>query len=411
MHAKLALSFATAALILAAGGFLAVWGRLDDLQGDKSRGRPPGVILPSPSGNDRPDPLESQGALVKLDHLIAVVEEMAEDDYETAVEFAGDLHDIKREVRHLKGTLKQIIQGLGRGPGGVSRFGWALAPKGAPISEELARVYREAASEYGVEVEDGRVIVRGFLNFSPRMDMPIEYFITRYPEANHETLVHLIGNRDIEDLGENPYQALSGLATALYKGLVAAGFRQGVPGHPDMDSDPEDPTWLLATGETVYLAVRYEQGGETNVARATDWIVDPTARAVLPPDCFRFTGGTRGEDPNTGEDVLSAESMGLLVSVYPTYTALVEVALESSRRNDYTYNFSRIPTSEAGKPLYLDVIFSKTPIEPEGEGAKPLARPPAGDTGLVWPEEEGDAAEEEDAPDEGDEANEGEDGA
>ena len=103
---------------------------------------------------------------------------------------------------------------------------------------------------------------------------------------------------------------------------------------------------------------------------------------------LNFVMRTRGEDPNTGEDVLSAEALGLLVSVWPTYTALVEVALESSRRNDYTYAFERIPKSEDGKDLFLDVIFSKTPIEPEGDGALPLARPPAGDTGLTRPDEE-----------------------
>ena len=261
-------------------------------------------------------------------------------------------------------------------------IGWGLAPSDAPITDELKAAYKASAAKHGVTVEDGRVTVRGFLNFSPKTSMPIEYFITRFPESNHETLVHLIGNKDVEALNDNPYQALSGLSTALYKGLVAAGFKQGVPGHPDMDSDPKDPEWILATGEKVYVAVRYERGGQTHVERATDWIIDPAVDAVLPPDCFRFTGGTRMEDHDTGEEVLSAEAMGLLVSVWPTYTAIVEVALESSRRNDYTYNFARIPKGEGEGPLYLDVIFSKTPIEPEGDGAKPLEREPAGDTGL-----------------------------
>jgi len=396
MYAKLALSFATAALILAAGGFLAVWSRLDTgKETAKPKGRPPGVIPPetSPTPAEGTPPLETNDPNAKLDWLIRRLEEMAEDDYDTYTEFSQDLYALKREVRQLKATLKQIVEGLGRGPGGTSRFGWGLAPVDAPLSPELKEAYTKAAQEFGIQVEDGRVTVRGFLNFSPKVSMPIEYFITRYPESSHETLVHLVGDRDIATLQENPYTALSGLATALYKGLVAAGFHQGVPTHPEQDADPKNPTWVLATGDVVYVAVRYEHGGRTHVARATDWVIDPASDAVLPPDCFRFTGGTRGEDPDTGEDILAAEAMGLLVSVWPTYSALVEVALESSLRNDYSYNFARIPKAEGTEPLYLDVIFSKTPVEPEGDGAKPLERPPAGDTGVNRPderEEEGD---------------------
>lgn len=388
MYAKLALSFATAALILAAGGFLAVWSRLDDAAAPpdegqapplEKQGRPPGVVPAEPQGpttstknGDWENPLETQDLTVKIDWLIRRIEEMAEDDYDSYTEFSQDLFAIKREVRQLKATLRQIVQGLGRGPGGTARFGWALAPADAPLTQELKETYTTSAAEYGVKVEDGRVTVRGFLNFSPRVNMPIEYFITRFPESNHETLVHLIGDRDLDKLEENPYMALKGLATALYKGMVAAGFRQGAPTHPDPESDPKNPTLVMASGDTVYIAVRYERDGRTHVARATDWIIDPAIGAVLPADCFRFSGGTRGEDPDTGEDILAAEAMGLLVSVWPTYTALVEVALESSLRNDYTYSFTRIPKREGSEPLYLDVIFSKTPVEPEGDGALPL---------------------------------------
>ena len=392
MYAKLALAFATAALILAAGGFLAVWSRLDDAPAPapERAGRPPGVVSGDPKrpnastqASDWENPLETPDLTVKVNWLIRRIEEMAEDDYDSYTEFSQDLFSIKREVRQLKVTLRQIVEGLGRGPGGTARFGWGLAPADAPLTQELKDTYLTAAAEQGVKVEEGRVTVRGFLNFSPKVNMPIEYFITRYPESNHETLVHLIGDMDLAALEENPYMALKGLATGLYKGMVAAGFRQGAPTHPDPESDPKDPTWVMASGDTVYIAVRYEREGQVHVARATDWIIDPAADAVLPPDCFRFTGGTRGEDPDTGEDILAAEAMGLLVSVWPTYTALVEVALESSLRNDYSYSLTRIPRKEGSEPLYLDVIFSKTPVEPVGDGALPLDKEPAGDTGLV----------------------------
>ena len=118
------------------------------------------------------------------------------------------------------------------------------------------------------------------------------------------------------------------------------------------------------------------------MARATDWVLDPIAESVLAPDCFKFTGSARAEDPDTGDEVLRAELQGLLISVWPTSAALVEVALESSRRNDFTYNFARIPKPTGTEPLYLDVILSKTPIETAGDGAKPLLKPPAADTGL-----------------------------
>jgi hypothetical protein len=285
---------------------------------------------------------------------------------------------VKREVRQLKSTLKQVVQGLGR-PGQPVAGSWGLKPRGSPLDEETAKTYRADAEAVGVLVEDGRVTVRGFLNLSPRTDMPIEYFITRFPEAGHETLVHVLGNKSLEDLAESPYGALKGLATGIYKGLVAAGFREGEPTHPDPNSDPKSPRWVLPTGDVVHLAVRYELGGRTHVARASDWVLDPDTGTVLPHDCFRFTGSMRGEDPDTGDDILAAEAMGHIVSVWPNAASLVEVALESALKNQYGYNFPRIPKPPENAPLYLDVVFSKTPIEPEGDGALPIAppRPPA----------------------------------
>jgi hypothetical protein len=199
--------------------------------------------------------------------------------------------------------------------------------------------------------------------------MPIEYFVTRYPEASHETLVHVLGNLEFESLREEPYRALEGIATALYKAMVVAGFREGEPSHPDPDSDPKQPKWILATGDTVYVYVRYERDGKTHLARATDWVLeDPESGPTLPEDCFRFTGSLRGENPDTGDEFLAAEQMGLLVSVWPNPRALVEIALESSLKNNYTYNFARIPKFAEGQPPYLDLVFSRTPMEPEGEG-------------------------------------------
>jgi hypothetical protein len=375
----LALSLSLAALIVAVGGFLAVLNRLDALSAESSEtttttsGRPPGVVPP-----DAPvvDPLETDDLGAKLDWLVRRLQEADENAYDYYSDVSQDLFALKREVRQLKGTLRRIVQGIGRTPGAFGG-GWGLVAQGTPIDAETAKRYREEAERFGVAVEEGRVTVRGFLNFSPDTRMPIEYFITRFPESGHETLVHLIGNKDMETLGENPYGALKGLATALYKGLVAAGFREGEPTHPDPNSDPKAPVWILASGDTVYIAVRYERGGETHVALATDWVLDPISERVLPPDCFRFTGSARGEDPDTGDEVLAAEAMGLLVSVWPSAAAMVEVSLESALRNDYTYNFSRIPKPEGEEALFLDVIFSKTPIEPEGEGAAPIDRPPS----------------------------------
>ena len=389
MYAKLALSFAVSALIVAIGGFFAVLSRLDGLERatrSESQGRPPALVgapatRPLPAGGAE-DPLESKDVLVKLDYLIERLDETNEDLYEFGLDAGNDFHEMKREIRQLKNSLKQVVQGLAVGPGGMSRIGWGLTPKGAPLDEATAKAYTEEAGEFGIQVKPGEVRVRGFLNMSPNVEMPIEYFMTRFPHAGHETLVHLIGNKDLEELGEQPYTSLKGLSTALYKALLAAGFEQGEPTHPDPTSDRRDPRWILATGDTMYVGVRYELDGEEHVALATDWVRDPNADSVLPPDAFRFTGSVRGEDPDTGDEILASELMGLLVSVYPTPQALAEVALSSAQWNNYTYNFSRIPKpdKDAG-PLYLDVIFSKTPIELVGDGAKPIERPAAVGTG------------------------------
>jgi hypothetical protein len=385
MYAKLALSFSITAVILVAGGFLATLLRLnaleDQIVGQRPpAGRPVGLVPAPPAAPARPETPEAGDPKTmdtkgELDWIVDKLQQLDDDIYGNQVDDGKEFYDIQTGLRQVKAILRRIIQGLGDGATGHVQIGWGLAPKGAPLDEATMRAYKKEAETFGITVKEGEVRVRGLLNFSPKVEMPIEYFVTRYPIAGHETLVHLLGNREIPGPDENPYTALQGLATALYKGMLAAGFQPGDPSHPVPDSDPHDPEWALATGDAVYLGVRYQHGDHDNVALATDWVIDPQADSVLPPNAFRFTGSVRSEDPDTGEDMLTAESGGLIVSVWPSPTALVEVALESSLKNDYTYNFARIPKGEGDGPLFLELIFSKTPIEPVGDGAKPIERP------------------------------------
>jgi hypothetical protein len=135
------------------------------------------------------------------------------------------------------------------------------------------------------------------------------------------------------------------VVTAVYKGLVAAGFMQGTPSSWKGDpADPErKPEWVPPKGDPVYVGVRYSLHGKTHLARATDWVVDPSIKNVLPVDAFRFTGSTRIEDWQTGDEQLSAEASGLVVSVYRNPSTLVEIALPSNVNDAYTYNHQRIP--------------------------------------------------------------------
>jgi hypothetical protein len=371
MNGRLALSLSVAALILAVGGLFAVHQRLGKVEGSlASRER-----APSPPPRRAEPPAELPGEAppadiaARLDRILEILQEASDHAYDSAVDTSGSIHALNREVASVKAILKQIVQGMNRPGGPLEGMGWALAPRGArPDAQRLAD-YRKAAEAKGIRVEEGRVTVRGFVNMSPDARMPIEYFVTRYPEANHETLVHVVGDHSLEELREDPYRALEGIATALYKGLVAAGFAEGTPSHPDPEADPKDPRWIVAAGEPLYLYVRYERKGRTHLARATDWVIeDPAKGTVLPEGCFRFTGSVRGEHPDTGDEFLSAEQMGLLVSVWPNARALVEISLESALRNEYAYNFSRIPKPDGEGPLFVDLVFSRAPMEPEGEG-------------------------------------------
>lgn len=328
-----------------------------------------------PSGEEG-DPLASRDPLVKLDHLIRKTGQISDDSYDYVNDITGDLMALKREVRQLKTMLKAVLQGLAGGRQGALGIGWGLPPRGAPLDGETVKRFVEEASRHGITVEQGRVTAKALLNLSPNRQMPIEYFITRFPESGHETLVHLIGSRTLDDLAKDPVGGLRGLGTALYKALRAAGFAEGEGSRPDPASpDPRNPRWLLPTGDVVYLYVRYELGGAHHLARATDWVIDPSTGTVLPEDAFRFTGSLRGEDPDLGDEVLAAELGGLLVSVWPNARALLEVALDSAEHNDYQYNGPRIPKPSGEGPLLLELVFSKTPLPPEGDGALPLAPP------------------------------------
>lgn len=382
MNEKLSLSFTVATFVAVIGVVLFLRGmndRIGDVeraveqQAPLERGRPPGATpRPGPETAAAADEgtdaaLASKDAMAKLNHLIKRIQVLEDDSYDTYNEIAMDLLQIKKELGRVKGHVRRMIKGLGAS--GNAGFAPDLPAPDAPLDDAARRKLTDQAAQMGVRVEDGKVTVAGFLNLAPNTTMPIEYFMARFPEASHETLVHIVGNKTPEQVNADPYGALAGLPTSLYKAMLAAGFKEGTSGHPDPDSNPQDPRWILPTGDTVYLYVRWENEGQTHVARATDWILDPSTKDVLPHDCLRFTGSMRFEDPETGDEALMTEQSGLMVSVWPNRTALIEVALESAAANNYQYNFTRIPKVKA--QLALELIFSKTPIEVQGDGAQP----------------------------------------
>lgn len=384
MNDKLALSFSVATFVAAVGMIVFLRQTIDRLDQVEQavdqlaaapRGRPPGSpgrgnAGDNPRGAPADKALASKDALEKLDHLIERMQQLEDDSYDTYNEIATDLLQIKKEIGRVKGSVRRIIKGLGSGATAAA-FAPELPPADKPLDDALRRKLTDQAAQLGVLVEDGKVTVRGFLNLSPNTSMPIEYFIARFPEASHETLVHIVGNKTPEEVNQNPYQALSGLPTALYKGLLAAGFQEGKPGHPHPDSNPQDPRWVLPSGDTVHLYVKWKEGETEHVARATDWVIDPSTGDVLPRDCLKFTGSMRFEDPETGDQALLTEQSGLITSVWPNRTALIEVALASAVANNYQYNFARIPKPTDEQQLMLELIFSRTPLEVKGDGARP----------------------------------------
>ena len=304
----------------------------------------------SPAARPGPVPAADPAGPATLDSLSKAVGKIDADGYQYYSDLYADLHEVKRKVSQL-GVALRNLQNQSARPGAPTGTYRLVEADHAPSPEALDQ-YRRDAAEAGVRVTPGRVEVPGFLNMAPNTAMAIEYFVTRYPEAGHETLVHLLGNASLADARNEP-KKLEGLVTAVYKGLVAAGFMQGSPS--SWKGDPADPEkraeWVPPKGDPVYVGVRYALHGKTHVARATDWVVDPSIKNVLPIDAFRFTGSTRIEDFVSGDEQLSAEAAGLVVSVYRNPSTLIEIALRSNLDDAYTYNHQRIPRPAA---LVLD---------------------------------------------------------
>lgn len=361
---SVALSSATLTVVVA-GAWL-VGRRMDRLEEALER-RPAAAEKPAPaapprtrSASDAPTadaPEPAPGTLASIEKRLA---KLADDSYDASSDLMGDVHEIKRTVKQLQAALRTLSQQIAR-PGSAAGV-WGLAPPKATMTPELLAGYRAEAESYGVRIDPGHVEVRGFLNMSPNEAMPIEYFVTRWPESGHETLVHVIGKVKMDD--DVSPDKLRGVMTAVYKGLVVAGFAEGQNSGYDTSKSAEKPTWIPPTGDTVYVGVRYQLHGKIHLARATDWVIDPTAGSVLPEGCFRFAGSRRGEDFETGDEQLSAEAGGLLVSVYRNPTTIIEIADPGNLNDNYRYNNARIPKPLIGvlgkHEAQLDMVRDRT---------------------------------------------------
>ncbi|MGE0193751.1 MAG: hypothetical protein AB7T63_17135 [Planctomycetota bacterium] len=394
MSSRLTLSVAAATFLAALAGLWLLRGVRDDMAAQGQRlaalehavkARPP---APTPAAT--PPALPADTA-VTLDKLARSIEEIDENTYDYFTTSQQDIYEIKRALGMLRGHLTRLQNQLAEGHGFTNT---ALPPKGAPLGQEDIRRLAELAAKRGVKVEPGRVTVRGFLNIAPNTKMPIEYFVTRFPESGHETMVHVLGDKTLDQIQERPHEAAKGMGLGVYMGLLAAGFREGEPFRPDPESSRDKPVWLLPDGDVVYLYVRYTLHDEEHFVPASEWVLDPQTGTHLPEDAFRFTGSYRVEDPETGEETVAAEQGGLLVSVWPNRVALVEVALEGALRNDYAYNTERIPDVAGRKePLYLDLVFSKTPLtladlatSSDGDAGEPAGDEDGGEAGGSRPD-------------------------
>lgn len=339
----------TANLLFLLAAALLVRGRLEALERRVGPGeaaaRPPATESPPPrSGRAPADPPGggAAGGTVGNDvvEIRKALAKLSDDTYDYYDRLAADVHEIKRTLKQVDANVRRVRHAM-VAPGSPAGE-WALFPADQPLTPEALDIYRRDAAGWGVRVEDGRVEVRGFLNMSPWTTMPIEYFVTRFPEAGHETLLHVVGPAAF---GEASAERLKGLVTSIYKGLVLAGFKQGQHSRfdPPAPGEPDRPRWVPPTGDTVYVGVRYSLRGEVHVARATDWVIDPSTRAVLPEDAFRFTGSLRQDDFHSGDEQLSAEAGGLVVSVYNDPNAILEIAVPSNVENRYQYHHARIP--------------------------------------------------------------------
>lgn len=367
MHGKLTLSFTVATFIAAIGllFFLSeVRQRLSKVERDLQARE---AVEPQPK---RPaagtaDPLATKDVQKKLDWMIEKLEEVHTQVYEGVIDLESELYQVRQDLGRVKIRVSRILEGL-RASGDFAGFQSTLPEAKKPLSVEERKAFKAEAEQWGMKVKDGIVIARGLLNGEQDRKYPIEYFMTLYPHAGHETLVHLLGNAKLEDWAEPPFPDLKGQVTALYKALRAAGFVEGKFSHPERE--PKEPfervPWVLASGDAVYMYIRWQDADGTSVfARATDWILDPKTEQVLPEDCFKFTGSMRVEHRETGDEMLLAEARGFVVSAHPDRAALVEVALESVIGGHLAYNWSRLPKHEKGKPFYIDLIFSRAPLD------------------------------------------------
>ncbi len=381
MNGRLTLSFTVATFIAAIGllYFLSdVRTRLTHVERDlDARANLPAAgpgQAPANGGGEAaqpPDPLSTKDVNAKLDWLVEKLEEVHTQVYEGVIDLESEMYQLRQEIGRIKVRTTRILEGL-RASGQFEGFTSSLPDPKTPLTMEQRKEYKAEAERWGMQVKDGLLIARGLLNGEQDRAMPIEYLMTRYPEAGHETLLHLMGKAKLEDFNEPPFPNLTGVCTALYKGLLAAGFLQGKYSHPERE--PKEPfeqvPWVMATGDTVHMYVRWlDEDGTPVHARATDWMLDPKTKGVLPEDAFKFTGSMRVEHRETGDEMLLSEGNGFLVSAYPDRSALIEVAVPSVIGGHLAYNWSRLPKHTPGKPFYVDLLFSRTPLTKEAIAA------------------------------------------
>ena len=334
---------------------------------------------PAPRADDAEKPDPAPGTLAAIEKKL---HELSDNAYDQYSELMGDIHQIKQTTKQTQAAVRSLAQQIAK-PGSAAGA-WGLAPAKAPMTPELLAGYRAESESYGVRIEAGHVEVRGILNMSPNAAMPIEYFVTRWPDNGYETLVHVLGKLPMDE--DLTTERLKGLMTAVYKGLVVAGFAEGENSGYDASKDPKNPTWVPPKGDIVYVGVRYSLHGKIHLARASDWVIDPTAGSVLPVDCFRFAGSRRQEDFETGDEMLTAEAGGLLVSVYRNPNTMIEIADPNNLNDNYRYNNLRIPKpmiAVLGKhEAQLDMVRDRADgslrvlsIERDGKSA-PLSKAP-----------------------------------
>jgi hypothetical protein len=375
------LALATANLVVLLAGAWLIDRRLHAVEQKTAQARAATAEKPRPA---RPTP-PKEGEESLRDQIV----KLGNDSYDQYSEIKSDLYELRQGMTRVQAALRRVNAAVAKPgqPGGQ----WNLAPAGDALPPETLAAYRRDAEAMGVRIGDGLVEVRGFLNMSPDRSYPIEFFVTRWPESGHETLIHVVGSWQYDPSAGS--DALKGLVTAIYKGLIVAGF---VPGEPSGFVPAPDPkkgrgTWIPPKGDVVHLGVRYRLRGKTHVARASDWVVDPAGETptVLPEDAWRFTGGLRMEDMRTGDEMLSAEASSKVVSVFQDWNTLVEIAVASNVDNAYQYNGQRIPKPETivvlGEPkeglrLFARLdrregTFTVTAVEKDG-AALALAEPP-----------------------------------